>query len=339
VAPNIWYMGWANVVRFGGLRIGGLSGIFKEYDYKRGHFECPPFDDHALRSVFHVREFDCFRLLQTTGTLDVFISHDWPRGVDAFGDANELVRRKKHFKQEVDDGVLGNPASRKLLDILRPKYWFSAYLHVKFAGLVNHPTKEGEDPQVTRFLALDKCLPHKDYLQLLDFPEAEGGGQVGGRVFTYDPEWLAIMRSTNELLSLDNRPVIMPTAINSPPGRRFNFTPTAEERKWVCEAFGVKAKEGQMGKEEQGEREEKREVDPLEIPRNFTPTAPSYVPEAGKRHKGNNARALQFVNNPQTEELLSVLEIQDKLGIQFGGKTGKIANRGGCNPEEIYANF
>ncbi len=38
VAPNIYFLGFSGCVRFGGLRIAGLSGIYKDYDYRRGRY-------------------------------------------------------------------------------------------------------------------------------------------------------------------------------------------------------------------------------------------------------------------------------------------------------------
>ena len=71
--------GYAGVVKFGGLRIGGLSGIFKARDYARGHFEHPPYNEDTKRSCYHIRNVDVFRLKQVI-YLEVVVSGQNPPG-------------------------------------------------------------------------------------------------------------------------------------------------------------------------------------------------------------------------------------------------------------------
>ncbi|XP_070667456.1 lariat debranching enzyme-like [Malus domestica] len=162
-APNIYFLGFAGVVKFGNLRIGGLSGIYKQPDFLKGHFDRPPYNGHTIRSVYHVREYDFHKLMQVEEPVDIFLSHDCPVGITDCGDWKELVREKPDFKQEVQERNLGSKPAAQLLEKLKPPYWFSADLHCKFAARVQH----GEDGSVTNFLALDKCLPGRKFLQLV----------------------------------------------------------------------------------------------------------------------------------------------------------------------------
>jgi lariat debranching enzyme len=316
VAPNIFYLGSSGCVRLGGIRIGGISGIFKGYDYRQGYFECAPYTDDTARSVFHMREFDVWRMQHMRpsapatadrasaatgpvlqGPLDIVLSHDWPEGVYNHGDVRGLLRRKQHFAEEVAAGKLGNPETARLLPVLRPRFWFSAHLHVKFAALVQHgsggsisggsfgssrgggsggaaghggygggggaPSHPGSHSSAaaaagggagglaahaaaassggesTYFLALDKCLPGRQYLQIIDVApqdagapaappaavgddsgagsgaadvagarpaagdataESESTGYVARLRLEYDAEWLAVVRRTHPLL-------------------------------------------------------------------------------------------------------------------------------------------
>lgn len=138
VAPNIYYLGAANLVRFGPLRISAMSGIWKGYDFRKPHFERLPYNADDLRSIHHVRELDVRKLLQVRTQVDIGLSHDWPRGIEHFGDSQELFRKKRGFKEDSQHGRLGNAAARDVLDRLRPAYWFSAHLHVKFAAAMPH---------------------------------------------------------------------------------------------------------------------------------------------------------------------------------------------------------
>ena len=71
VAPNIYYLGYAGVVNIGGIHIAGMSGLFKPYDYALGHFEKPPYTFKTLKSAYHIRELDVFRLKQVKYKLDL----------------------------------------------------------------------------------------------------------------------------------------------------------------------------------------------------------------------------------------------------------------------------
>lgn len=68
------------------------------------------------------------------------------------------------------------------------------------------PPKGGERSyESTKFLALDKCEGKRQFLEILEFPEATGPVE-----FFYDEEWLAIVRTLAASFSIDhkqNRPM------------------------------------------------------------------------------------------------------------------------------------
>jgi len=43
--------------------LGGISGIFKFYDFNKGFYERLPFEKNHIRTLYHTRAFDIFKLL------------------------------------------------------------------------------------------------------------------------------------------------------------------------------------------------------------------------------------------------------------------------------------
>ncbi|KAF9083311.1 lariat debranching enzyme [Mortierella sp. AD031] len=143
-APGIYFLGYGGVINVGGLRIGGMSGIWKGYDYEKGHYEIIPLNNNDKKSIYHIRKYDVFKMLQIKEPMDVFLSHDWPLGVEQYGDTVRLLRRKPFFKAEVESNTLGSVAFEQVLARLRPNFWFSAHLHVKFYAEVHW--NQGQTP-------------------------------------------------------------------------------------------------------------------------------------------------------------------------------------------------
>jgi len=282
-APNIYFLGFAGVVNVGGVRIGGLSGIFNGRHYSQGHHECPPFSDDTMRSVYHIRELEVFKLRQLGKPLDIFLSHDWPQHIAKHGNTQKLFRRKAFLQSEVADGSLGSPPARELLDKLQPRYWFSAHLHTKFAAVVHHA-----GGAATKFLSLDKCLPNRDFLQLLELP-----GDGSAPTLAYDAEWLAILSSTWHLHScVRGRVPLDPVAVAAASGGRGSFAPSTDEERAVAE----RAAGGSLA-----------------VPLNFSVTAPPYV--AGQPIVAPQA---PFNENPQTTAFLQTFG----LGADFRSQRG-----------------
>jgi lariat debranching enzyme len=386
VAPNIYYMGAANVVCLGGLRIAGMSGIWKGIDYRKSHFERLPFSYGDVRSFYHVREFDVRKLLQIREQVDVGISHDWPRGIERHGDERWLFKNKPDFQAESKDGTLGSPAAEYVMDRLRPPYWFSAHLHCRFPAIKTYekpgrskssapvengaspytPTlasaekhinpdeidldeddqeemdrSEAEQPRAAikseepalqvpagngvseelraqlpdsfakpaarpprtvpgqpvpstitnttvRFLALDKCLPGRKFLQVSELLPAEGNkgisaGKESTRPFKlqYDPEWLAITRAFYKYLVIGDRLVQLPQDL----GEEGYLQLIQAERAWVNENIVANGK--------------------LDVPDDFTITA---APDPPGTPLGLNEQPDEYTN-PQTAAFCDLLQM------------------------------
>lgn len=238
VAPNIYYLGFANTVRVNGWSVGGMSGIYSARDAMMGHGERMPLNDSDIRSVYHCRAIHSHQL-SLLPSLDILLSHDWPTNIAKHGNTAALLRRKPFLAGEINDGSLGNPLCEQLIAKLRPRYCFAAHMHVKFAAIVNHHDRDsatvidsgstsdggggdgssssrGSDVRQTKFLALDKVLPNKEFLQIIslvpdDYDADADVDSDSGVTFEYDIDWLHIVKATNDYVNMTRTKTPLPT--------------------------------------------------------------------------------------------------------------------------------
>lgn len=232
VCDNFYYLGFAGVVKYKGLRIGGVSGIYNFRNCNRGRFERLPLDDQSMRSIYHTRRLDVFRLsllsknINEQNQLDVFLSHDWPARVYEHGNLQQLLRFKPHFKADVNSRYgLGSPMTQPLISRLKPRHWFAAHLHCKFQAKVEHDKTKN---WTTDFLSLNKIEQGRHYVEFMDLSgasikastkqnerktnghhesldnnvesgiDAEDVPETDNELY-YDEEWLTVLRKTVRL--------------------------------------------------------------------------------------------------------------------------------------------
>ncbi|XP_048454679.1 lariat debranching enzyme [Rhincodon typus] len=227
--------------------------------------------------VFYCSFFSIY--FQLKQHMDIFLSHDWPQGIYHYGNKKQLLKKKAFLRPEVESNTLGSPAATELLQHLKPSYWFAAHLHVKFAALMQHPKCDGEQlPKATKFLALDKCLPHRDFLQIVEIEHDPNASEH----LEYDSEWLAILKATNDLINVTSKSWNMPE--NNSLHAKWDYSVSEEDIKELLE----------------------EQANNLQIPCNFSQIAPVYDPAHPQR-----SREPIHVINPQTTEFCATFGLTD----------------------------
>lgn len=364
IAPSMYFLGHAGCIQVNGLRIAGASGIFKPQDFHQGHWERLPYTPSAMRSIYHIREYNIRRLSLLSPRPTIFLSHDWPQSIEQHGDLRGLIRRKPFFKRDIETGQLGSPPLMGLLRTLRPEWWFSAHLHCRFEAAVVHASDNGvggqqagkgaegtnpdeiaieddefdkpekvitektneketeatnnvsrnpdeilledeeEDvvapppppppPLQTKFLALDKCLPQRNFLEVIDVPSPSDfvpppNTDSSRPIISFDPEWLAITRAFNPHLSTTRAQLTYP---NESQAREA----VQRELEWVKTHVFADPQDGGKG------------IKIVEDCQQFVMTAP-----APGKEGADGKQQPPYYPNPQTTAFCAMLEIENKV--------------------------
>lgn len=138
VAPNIYYLGEFGSLWYNGIQITGWSGIFNYHSFVNQNIQMEkiPYDQGSLRSVYHTKLQNFLKMYMMNHDMDIIMSHDWPVGIERYGNQSKLIKMKPFFKEDIKRGELGSPLNKFLIHYLRPRNWYSGHLHVKFEAII-----------------------------------------------------------------------------------------------------------------------------------------------------------------------------------------------------------
>ena len=114
VTANCHYIGRANAVQIGELRVAGLSGVFQPHLFNETRPDVSQFDSKSNKDWIGWNEGDIEKLLHL-GRVDIFLLHEWPL---AFGD-NQRHQADAAAWQWIE----------LALESLQPRLIFCGHLH------------------------------------------------------------------------------------------------------------------------------------------------------------------------------------------------------------------
>lgn len=119
--------------------------------------------------------------MQIRTQVDIGISHDWPKGVEWKGNWKQLFRFKDHLEDDARNGRLGSVAAKDVMEWLRPKFWFSAHLHCKYAAVVEHEKKAVQRAPLPGSLNGASEVMNSDEIDLDDGTVSGGNANANGK--------------------------------------------------------------------------------------------------------------------------------------------------------------
>ncbi|CAI5760619.1 unnamed protein product [Candida verbasci] len=162
VAQNIYYLGSFGSLYYKGLQICGYSGIFNYGNFIKSDLNLNydevfklPLNQDSIRSIYHVNLKNFIKMCLINDKVDIILSHDWPVGIEKFGNKVELLKRKPFFKKDIELGRLGSPLNKFLIHYLKPKFWFSGHLHVKFEATIKNQNNNNNNNKEEISLDMD----------------------------------------------------------------------------------------------------------------------------------------------------------------------------------------
>ncbi|GEQ69616.1 hypothetical protein JCM33374_g3289 [Metschnikowia sp. JCM 33374] len=149
VAPDIYYLGEYGTIWYKGMRISGLSGIHSYPSFVSAKSNNPPvytlpYGNSAIRSIYHIKPKNFLKLL-LSGSSNIVLSHDWPKGIWDWGNKERLLKNKPFLKADMESGHFGSPLASQALEYLRPANWFSSHMHTFFDATVKHKDVEEKE--------------------------------------------------------------------------------------------------------------------------------------------------------------------------------------------------